>query len=74
MSKSLAIIIFLLLILYSILGMFIEIPKVINNTIYGIISVGALYFLFFHTSVVSDIKTEISDKIAKENEQKNSNK
>lgn len=65
MKKIVILSIFVLFIVYTILGNFIEIPKVFNNIFYGIISVGALYFCVFHFNVGGEVKTRL-----KENRQK----
>ena len=54
--KIIIISIFLFFIGYSIVGLFVEIPKVFNNFFYGIISLMAVYFAFFYLDLQRGIK------------------
>ena len=68
MNKISIIMIFLILIGYCILSLFIEIPKVINNIIYGLITIVAIYFMIFHLDISNGIKTRFQEN--KENREK----
>jgi hypothetical protein len=68
MKKASIIMIFLVLICYSILSLFVEIPKVINNIFYGLTTVLAIYFMIFHLDISNGIKTRFQEN--KENMEK----
>ena len=68
MKKASIIVIFLVLIGYSILSLFVEIPKVINNIFYGLTTVVAIYFMIFHLDISNGIKTRFQEN--KENREK----
>lgn len=56
MKKISIISIFVLFIIYNIFPFFMEIPKLFNNIIYGIITLFAVYFSIFHLDVGRGIK------------------
>ena len=68
MKKASIILVFLVFIGYSILSLFIEIPKVINNIFYGLTTVAAIYFMIFHLDISNGIKARFQEN--KENREK----
>lgn len=68
MKKASIILIFLALIGYSIVSLFVQVPKVFNNIVYGLITVVAIYFMVFHLNISNGIKTRFQEN--KENREK----
>lgn len=68
MKKASIVAIFIVLIGYSILSLFVEIPKVINNIFYSLTTVAAIYFMIFHLDISTGIKTRFQEN--KENREK----
>lgn len=56
MNKFTIISIFVLFIIYTILPIFVEIPRLFNNIFYGVITLFAVYFSIFHLDVGRGIK------------------
>lgn len=56
MKKVGIIFIFIMFIGYSIFALFINIPPVLNNIFYGLITAAAVYYLIFHLDITTGIK------------------
>ncbi len=70
MSKYTIVVIFLCFIIYTGIGLFVEIPSFANNIIYGLLSAATLYFLIFHFEIGSDIKKRFNENQRNYNEKK----
>lgn len=74
MTKPFIITIFVLMISYVILENIVEIPKLLNNIFYGIITLLAIYFLIFKMEIGKEIGKRFREKLDKtfsQNESKN---
>ena len=70
MKKILMLSVLSVFIIYTILSVFIQIPKVFNNIFYAIVTVFAIYFIVFY----SDIGKGIIEKFQENNNKINSEK
>lgn len=57
-------------IVYTIAQLFVKIPTVFNNILYGIITAFAIYFAAFYTEVGKGIKDKFSENYKKSQEEK----
>lgn len=61
MKKVTILSIFAIFIIYSIVSLFVEIPKVFNNIFYGIITIFSIYFSIFHLNLSQGIKEKFNE-------------
>jgi hypothetical protein len=61
MKKVTILSIFAIFIIYSIVSLFVEIPKVFNNIFYGIITIFSVYFSIFHLNLSQGIKEKFNE-------------
>lgn len=61
MKKILMLSVLSVFILYTILSLFIEIPKVFNNIFYAIVTVFAIYFIVFYSDIGKGIKEKFQE-------------
>lgn len=59
--------------IYLVVGLFVEIPKNINNGVMLLASIGAVYFIIFKTDFRSNMQRHLKDK-SDEREQKKASK
>lgn len=70
MKKILIISVFVLFIVITIAQLFIDIPKVFNNILYGIITAFAVYFSIFYTDIGKGIKEKFNENLKNTQENK----
>lgn len=63
-----------LFILYTIVSLFVEIPKVFNNIFYAVVTVFALYFTVFYSDIGKGIKDKFQENNNKLNVEKSEKK
>lgn len=73
MNKVTILSVFAIFIIYSIVSLFVEIPKVFNNIFYGIVTTFAVYFSIFHLNLSQGIKEKFNENKRKY-EEKNDKK
>lgn len=73
MNKVTILSVFAIFIIYSIVSLFVEIPKVFNNIFYGIVTIFAMYFSIFHLNLSQGIKEKFNENKRKY-EEKNDKK
>lgn len=61
MNKVTILSVFAIFIIYSIVSLFVEIPKVFNNIFYGIVTLFAVYFSIFHLNLSQGIKEKFNE-------------
>lgn len=61
MKKILMLSVLSVFIVYTILSIFIEIPKVFNNIFYAIVTVFAIYFIAFYSDIGKGIKEKFQE-------------
>ena len=61
MNKVNILSVFAIFIIYSIVSLFVEIPKVFNNIFYGIVTIFAVYFSIFHLNLSQGIKEKFNE-------------
>lgn len=61
MNKVTILSVFAIFIIYSIVSLFVEIPKVFNNIFYGIVTIFAVYFSIFHLNLSQGIKEKFNE-------------
>ena len=62
MNKYLVFGILVFFLLYTILNLFVEIPKNVNNVLMLLVSIGAIYFIVFKTDFRSNLKDNLNEK------------
>lgn len=62
MNKYLVFGILVFFLLYTILNLFVEIPKNVNNILMLLVSIGAIYFIVFKTDFRSNLKENLNEK------------
>ena len=62
MNKYLVFGILVSFLLYTILNLFVEIPKNVNNILMLLVSIGAIYFIVFKTDFRSNLKENLNEK------------
>ncbi len=62
MNKYLVFGILVFFLLYTILNLFVEIPKNVNNVLMLLVSIGAIYFIVFKTDFRSNLKDNLKEK------------
>lgn len=65
MKKVLMLSVLTLFIIYTIVAIFIEIPKVFNNIFFGIVTIFAIYFIVFYSDIGKRIKNRFQENINK---------
>lgn len=70
MKKILMLSILTLFIVYTIVSLFVEIPKVFNNIFYAVITVFAVYFTVFYSDIGKGIKERFQENNNKLNAEK----
>ena len=70
MKKILILSVLGVFIVYTILSVFIEIPKVFNNIFYAIVTVFAIYFIVFYSDIGKGIKEKFQENNSKINSEK----
>jgi glucan phosphoethanolaminetransferase (alkaline phosphatase superfamily) len=62
MNKYLVFAILLFFLVYTVAGIFINIPKNINNFLMILVSIGAIYFIIFKTDFRENFKKNMKEK------------
>ena len=62
MNKYLVFGILVFFLLYTILNLFVEIPKNVNNVLMLLVSIGAIYFIVFKTDFRSNLKENLNEE------------
>ena len=62
MNKYLVFGILVFFLLYTILNLFVEIPKSFNNVLMLLVSIGAIYFIIFKTDFRANLKDNLKEK------------
>lgn len=61
MKKILMLSVLSLFVVYTLLSLYVEIPKVFNNTFYAIITVCAIFFITFCSEIGKGIKNRFQE-------------
>lgn len=61
MKKILMLSVLSLFVVYTLLSLFVEIPKVFNNTFYAIITVCAIFFITYYSEIGKGIKNRFQE-------------
>lgn len=69
MKKIIMLSVLTLFIIYTIVSLFVEIPKVFNNIFYAIVTVFAVYFAIFYSDIGRGIKEKFQENNNKINAQ-----
>ena len=62
MNNYLVFAILLFFLVYTVAGIFINIPKNINNFLMILVSIGAIYFIIFNTDFRANLKDNLKEK------------
>jgi len=61
MKKGIIVSVLVLFIVYTIVALFVEIPKTFNNIFYGIVTALAIYVGVFYTNIGQGIKEKLQE-------------
>lgn len=73
MKKIIILLVLGVFILYTILSLFVEIPKVFNNIFFAIVTLFAIYFAVFYSDLGKGIKDRFKENSDKMNTDKSDN-
>ncbi len=72
MNKYLVFSILMFFLVYLVIGLFVEIPKNINNGLMLLASIGAVYFIVFKTDFRTNLKGHLKEKSDEREQEKTS--
>lgn len=70
MKKGIIVSVLVLFIVYTIVSLFVDIPRVFNNIFYGVVTAFAIYFGIFYTDLGKGIKDKLNENSKKYEEKK----